>query len=165
MDAPPSTCHPERTRISYFTAPPAATYAALRKESRTESTEATVLDRKSGGGEGPAVRPGSHTEVSVPLVLTQNRHPERSASQIDRVTQRSWRGVEGPRRAYPTHAARSFSTTEPAPLQFVRRFAHDDGSVGVQQGTPKQVHPIGRTQTLPKEVVGKQEPEPAIFAL
>ena len=38
--------------------------------------------------EGPAVRPGSRTKVSVPLVLPQNRHPERSASQIDRVTQR-----------------------------------------------------------------------------
>jgi hypothetical protein len=45
--------------------------------------------------------------------LPQNRHPERSASQIDRVTQRLWRGVEGPRRAYFTHAVRSFSTTEP----------------------------------------------------
>src|SRR6202046_4469200 len=29
--------------------------------------------------------------------LPQNRHPERSASQIYRVTQRLWRGVEGPR--------------------------------------------------------------------
>jgi hypothetical protein len=43
------------------------------------------------------VRPGSRTKVSVPLVLTQNRHPERSASQIHRVTQRLGRGVEGPR--------------------------------------------------------------------
>jgi hypothetical protein len=35
--------------------------------------------------------------------LLQNRHPERSALQIDRVTQRLWRGVEGPRRClvYP----------------------------------------------------------------
>jgi hypothetical protein len=33
----------------------------------------------------------------------QNRHPERSASQIYRVTQRFWRAVEGPRRclSYP----------------------------------------------------------------
>jgi hypothetical protein len=46
--------------------------------------------------EGPAVRPGSRTKVSVPLVLSQNRHPERSASPIDRVTQRLWRGVEEP---------------------------------------------------------------------
>jgi hypothetical protein len=46
----------ERTRISYFTALPAATYAALRKESRMKSTEATVFDRKSGAAEGPAVR-------------------------------------------------------------------------------------------------------------
>src|ERR1700753_1521534 len=28
--------------------------------------------------------------------LPQNRHPERSASQMDRVTQRLWRGVEEP---------------------------------------------------------------------
>ena len=43
----------------------------------------------------------------------QNRHPERSASQIDRVTQRLWRGVEGPRRRLITPGARSFSTTGP----------------------------------------------------
>jgi hypothetical protein len=49
------------------------------------------------------VRPGSRTKVSVPLVLPQNRHPERSASPIYRVIQRLWRGVEGPRRylVYP----------------------------------------------------------------
>ena len=100
----PSTCHPacpgvpwERSRISYFTALPAATYAALRKESRTESTEAKVLDRKFGEGEGSAVRPGSHTKVSVPLVLPQNRHPERSASQTYRFIEDLRRGVEGPR--------------------------------------------------------------------
>ena len=35
--------------------------------------------------------------------LPQNRHPERSASQIDCVSQCLWRGVEGPRRClfYP----------------------------------------------------------------
>jgi hypothetical protein len=42
-----------------------------------------------------------------------NRHPERSASQIYRVIQRLWRGVEGPRRCYLTDAVRSFSPTEP----------------------------------------------------
>jgi hypothetical protein len=42
------------------------------------------------------VRPGSRTKVSVPLVLPQTRHPERSASPIDRVIQRLWRGVEEP---------------------------------------------------------------------
>ena len=66
----------ERTQISYFTALPAATYAALRKESRMKSTEATIFDRKSGGAERSAVRPGSRTKVSVPLVFPQNRHPE-----------------------------------------------------------------------------------------
>ena len=56
--------------------------------------------------------------------LRQNRHPERSASPIYRVTQRlvarsrracperSRRNLGG---AYFTHAVRSFSTTEPAP--------------------------------------------------
>jgi hypothetical protein len=44
------------------------------------------------------VRPGSRTKISVPLVLPQNRLPERSASQTNRVTQRLWRAVEGPRR-------------------------------------------------------------------
>jgi hypothetical protein len=43
-----------------------------------KSTEATVFDRKSGGTEGSAVRPGSRTKVSVPLVLPQEfeeKHP------------------------------------------------------------------------------------------
>jgi hypothetical protein len=35
---------------------------------------------------------------SVFVLLPQTRHPERSASQIDRMTQRFWRGVEGPLR-------------------------------------------------------------------
>src|ERR1700734_3644682 len=60
----PPLCHPEeRTRISYIAALPAATCATLRKESRKKSTEATVVDRKSGGAEGPAVRPGSLTKL------------------------------------------------------------------------------------------------------
>src|ERR1700733_7786137 len=46
--------------------------------------------------EASAVRPGSRTKVSVPLVPPPNRHPEGSASPIDRVTQRLWRGVEEP---------------------------------------------------------------------
>jgi hypothetical protein len=111
----PPLCHPERTRISYLTALPAATYAALRKESRMTSTEATAFDRKSGGAEGPAVRPGSRTKVSVPLVLPQNRHPERSASLIDRVTQRLWRGVEGPRRCLSYACCTELFNTKPAP--------------------------------------------------
>src|SRR5580693_4319071 len=44
----PPLCHPERNRISYVTALPAATYAALRKESRMRSTEATVLTGNLG---------------------------------------------------------------------------------------------------------------------
>jgi hypothetical protein len=46
--------------------------------------------------EGPAVRPGSRTKVSVPFVLPQTRHLERSASPINRPAQRLWRGVEEP---------------------------------------------------------------------
>jgi hypothetical protein len=61
----PTLCHPERTRISYFTALSAATYAALPKESRMKSTEATVIDRKSGGAEGPALTPETAVEGAV----------------------------------------------------------------------------------------------------
>jgi hypothetical protein len=49
-----------------------------------------------------------HIQPAVFQGPPQNRHPERSASQMDRVTQRLWRGVEGPRRRLFTHAARSF---------------------------------------------------------
>jgi hypothetical protein len=45
-------------------------------------TEATVFDGKSGGVEGPAVRPHSRTKVSVPLVLAQNRHPEEAVTLL-----------------------------------------------------------------------------------
>ena len=47
-------------------------------------------EQESGGGlkpKGSAVRPGFRTKVRVLLVLPQTRHPERSASQIDRVTE------------------------------------------------------------------------------
>jgi hypothetical protein len=65
--------------------------------------------------------PGSLTKV-FPLVLPQNRHAERSAPPIDRVIQRLWRGVEGPRRCLSNpccselfnHRAR----TGRAPLRF-----------------------------------------------
>ena len=44
--------------------------------------------------------------------LPQNRHPERSASQIYRVKERLGAESKDPGCAYPTHAARSLSTTE-----------------------------------------------------
>ena len=47
----PPLCHPERTRISYFTALTGATYVVLPKENRMQLTEAATLDRKSGGAE------------------------------------------------------------------------------------------------------------------
>ena len=48
-------CHPERTRISYFTALTTATYVVLLKENHMHLTEAVTLDRKSREGEGSAV--------------------------------------------------------------------------------------------------------------
>ena len=61
-NSPPSQrlspcCHPERTRISYSTALTTTTYVVLLKENHMQLTEAATLDRKSGGAEGPAVRP------------------------------------------------------------------------------------------------------------
>jgi hypothetical protein len=44
--------------------------------------------------------------------IPQSRHPERSASQIYRLTQRCGAESKDPEGAYLTHAARSFSTTE-----------------------------------------------------
>ena len=59
----PFLCHPERTRISYFTALTSATYVVLPKENHMLLTEAATLDRKSGEAdlsrhavEGSAVR-------------------------------------------------------------------------------------------------------------
>jgi hypothetical protein len=43
--------------------------------------------------------------------LRQSRHPERSASQIYRVTQRFWRGVEGPRRCFTYPCCSELSPT------------------------------------------------------
>jgi hypothetical protein len=51
----PFPCHPERTRISYFTTLNSATYVVLPKENHMRLTEATTLDRKSGEAEGSAV--------------------------------------------------------------------------------------------------------------
>jgi ABC-type uncharacterized transport system permease subunit len=51
----PFLCHPERTRISYFTALTSATFVVLPKENHMQLTEATTLDRKSGEAEGSAV--------------------------------------------------------------------------------------------------------------
>src|ERR1700733_6738286 len=62
-----------------------------------KSAEATVFDRKSGAAEGPAVRPGSRTKVSVPLVLPQNRHPERSRGTCGSLHEREKLGAPLPR--------------------------------------------------------------------
>jgi hypothetical protein len=47
-----------------------------------KSTEATVFDRKSGAAEGPAVRPGSRTKISLPLVLPQNHHRDQGDDSV-----------------------------------------------------------------------------------
>jgi hypothetical protein len=47
-----SLCHPDRTRISYYAAPPKTTYAAFIEESRMKFANATKPDRKSGGSGG-----------------------------------------------------------------------------------------------------------------
>ena len=74
--------------------------------------------------EGSAVRPDSRPKVSVPLVVPQTRHPERSASQIDRVTQHLWRGVEGPRLRLSYPCCSELFDTE-ARQQDLLRFAQD----------------------------------------
>ena len=70
--APFPFCHPERTRISYFTALAGATDVVLSKENHTRLTEATTLDRESGeadlsrrAGEGSAVRHSGAPHLQV----------------------------------------------------------------------------------------------------
>jgi hypothetical protein len=46
------------------------------------------------------------------LKLPQGRHPERSASQIYRLTEGLWRAVEGPRRCLLADALHSFPATK-----------------------------------------------------
>jgi hypothetical protein len=55
LQQPSPFCHPERTRISYFTALTSATFVVLPKENHMQLTEATTLDTKSGEAEGSAV--------------------------------------------------------------------------------------------------------------
>jgi hypothetical protein len=55
LQQPSPFCHPERTRISYFTALTSANFVVLPKENHMQLTEATTLDRKSGEAEGSAV--------------------------------------------------------------------------------------------------------------
>jgi hypothetical protein len=64
----PFLCHPERTRISYFTALTGATYVVLATENHMQLTEVATLDRKSGGAEGSAV----HSISNQPQMETKH---------------------------------------------------------------------------------------------
>jgi hypothetical protein len=56
LQLPSPCCHPERPRISCCTALIGDPDVVLFKENHTQLTEAATLDRKSGEGEGSAVR-------------------------------------------------------------------------------------------------------------
>jgi hypothetical protein len=49
------------------------------------------------GGVSSSVPKATRQSLDLCQNSHKNRHPERSASQIDRIKQRLWRGVEGPR--------------------------------------------------------------------
>ncbi len=49
---PSPFCHPERTRISYFTALTSATFVVLPKENHMQLIEATTLDKEIRGSRG-----------------------------------------------------------------------------------------------------------------
>src|SRR6266852_2750583 len=68
-------------------------------------------------------------DAGGPSNLPQNRHPERSASQIYRVVHRWARSRRTSRGAYSTHAVGTLSTTEAAPggPATVQRFGTDLG--------------------------------------
>jgi hypothetical protein len=72
----PSLCHPERTRISYFTALAVATYVVLPKENHMQLIEAATLDRKSGGAEGsavPRIPPGNVFDSDLSRITVSGR--------------------------------------------------------------------------------------------
>jgi hypothetical protein len=78
IDGRPFLCHPERTRISYFTTLTGATYVVLPKENHMQLTEAATLHRKSGEAEGSAVpRTFPGNAESHPATELSSR-PERS---------------------------------------------------------------------------------------
>ena len=78
-----------------------------RHPERSAAQMDRVTQRLWRGVEEPvlSVAEGTSAVLSLPMLLVgmfcskdpQNRHPERSASQMGPVTQRWWRGVEGPR--------------------------------------------------------------------
>jgi hypothetical protein len=74
----PFPCHPERTRISYFTAFTSATYVVLPKENHMQFTEAATLDRKSGEAEGSAVPRTSPGNAESPTATNFSSRPERT---------------------------------------------------------------------------------------
>jgi hypothetical protein len=75
-----------------------------------------------------------HAQPDCSLKLPQGRHPERSASQIYRLTEGFWRGVEGPRVCHLTDAVRSFST---------KRVCMAAENVGVGAGHTKMLASCG----------------------
>ena len=85
MEASPSLCHPERTRISCHAAQDTAACAPFSKERRMKFANATKFNRKSGEAEGSAASfPNpSHKAPSAPPAAplcrrTIRRWPESS---------------------------------------------------------------------------------------
>jgi hypothetical protein len=78
LQLPSPGCHPERSRISYFTDLNNATYVVLLKENHMQLTEAASLDRKSGEAEGSVVR-----HSCAPLLPAHNSR--RTKRFIDRL--------------------------------------------------------------------------------
>ena len=86
-----------------------------RAANRSTEGEDRLLQIESRGDaeDRPGLCPIRANSFSMFFVkLTRTRHPERSASHTYRLREDLQRGVEGPRRRFRTHAARSFSTTE-----------------------------------------------------
>src|ERR1700760_3432326 len=121
---------------------PPTSACAASIQSRMESTSAIKLNRTSGGkppqrsiffflplrrwdNQVLFSRHHSDNKTHDPCVFLrtqsdvfqpppQNRHPERSASPIYRITQDLWRVVEGPRRCLLADAIRSFPAKKPS---------------------------------------------------
>jgi len=70
MNRCPFLCHPERTRISYFTALTSATYVVLPKENHTQLIEAATLEGNPGEPRDLRFRDGrSHADSKAPILF------------------------------------------------------------------------------------------------
>ena len=130
LQPPSPICHPDRTRISYLTALASDRLCGSPKENHMQLIEAATLDRKSGAGEGPAVRPS--VDPHLPFVATLffvilSEAPRRSVAQRRVYSAKSkdpgdahWQMLFGAFRPQTTRKVKKITTSERSASQMDR---------------------------------------------